>query len=81
MIKITVCIGSSCHIKGSRQVVEQLQYLIAENNLGEKVELGGTFCMGQCQKGVCVKVNEDLHSVTPDSVSDFFASEILAKVN
>ena len=81
MIKITVCIGSSCHIKGSRQVVEQLQYLIAENNLGEKVELGGTFCMGQCQKGVCVKVNEDLYSVTPDSVNDFFASEILAKVN
>ena len=37
MIKITVCIGSSCHIKGSRQVVEQLQYLIAENNLGENV--------------------------------------------
>ena len=81
MLKITVCIGSSCHIKGSRQVVEQLQYLIAENNLGEKVELGGTFCMGQCQKGVCVKVNDDLHSVTPDSVNDFFASEILAKVN
>ena len=81
MIKITVCIGSSCHIKGSRQVVEQLQYLIGENNLGEKVELGGTFCMGQCQKGVCVKVNDDLHSVTPDSVNDFFASEILAKVN
>ena len=81
MLKITVCIGSSCHIKGSRQVVEQLQYLIGENNLGEKVELGGTFCMGQCQKGVCVKVNDDLHSVTPDSVNDFFASEILAKVN
>ena len=81
MLKITVCIGSSCHIKGSRQVVEQLQYLIAENNLGDKVELGGTFCMGKCQQGVCVKVNDDLHSVTPDSVNDFFASEILAKVN
>ena len=47
MLKITVCIGSSCHIKGSRQVVEQLQYLIAENKLGDKVELGGTFCMGK----------------------------------
>ena len=40
MIKISVCIGSSCHIKGSRQVVEQLQYLISENKLGDKVELG-----------------------------------------
>ena len=80
MIKITVCIGSSCHIKGSRQVVEQLQYLIAENDLGEKVELGGTFCMGKCQQGVCVTVNDTLHSVTPETVGEFFANEILAKV-
>ena len=80
MIKITVCIGSSCHIKGSRQVVEQLQYLIAENNLGDKVELGGTFCMGKCQQGVCVTVNDSFHSVTPETVEEFFAKEVLAKV-
>ena len=80
MLKITVCIGSSCHIKGSRQVVEQLQYLIAENNLGEKVELGGTFCMGKCQQGVCVTVNDSFHSVTPETVAEFFTKEILAKV-
>ena len=80
MLKITVCIGSSCHIKGSRQVVEQLQKLIAENELGEKVELSGTFCMGQCQQGVCVTVNDAFHSVTPENVGDFFAREVLAKV-
>ena len=80
MLKITVCIGSSCHIKGSRQVVEQLQALIAENNLGEKVELSGTFCMGECQQGVCVKVNDAFHSVTPENVGEFFAKEVLAKV-
>jgi len=80
MLKITVCIGSSCHIKGSRQVVEQLQYLIAKNKLGEKVELGGTFCMGKCQQGVCVTVDDSFHSVSPDTVEEFFAKEILAKV-
>jgi len=80
MLKITVCIGSSCHIKGSRQVVEQLQYLIAENKLGDKVELGGTFCMGKCQQGVCVTVNDAFYSVTPDTVEEFFAKEVLAKV-
>ena len=80
MLKVTVCIGSSCHIKGSRQVVEQLQALIADNNLGEKVDLGGTFCMGQCQQGVCVSVNDTVHSVTPETVNEFFAKEILAKV-
>ena len=80
MLKITVCIGSSCHIKGSRQVVEQLQYLISKNDLGEKVELGGTFCMGKCQQGVCVTVNDDFHSVTPESVDEFFNKEVLTKV-
>ena len=79
-MKVTVCIGSSCHIKGSRQVVEQLQYLIAENNLGDKVELGGTFCMGKCQQGVCVTVDDAFHSVTPEDVHEFFEKNIKAKV-
>ncbi len=79
-MKITVCIGSSCHIKGSRSVVEQLQYLIAENNLTDKVELGGTFCMDKCQQGVCVSVDGEFHSVTPDTVADFFEKEVKAKL-
>ena len=79
-MKVTVCIGSSCHIKGSRQVVEQLQYLVSQNNLGDKVELGGTFCMGQCQQGVCVTVDDAFFSVTPETVGEFFDKEIKAKV-
>ena len=80
MIKVTVCIGSSCHIKGSRPVVEQLQQLIAEHGVGDRVELGGTFCMGNCQQGVCVTVDNDFYSVTPDSVAEFFATEIQTRV-
>ena len=79
-MKVTVCIGSSCHIKGSRQVVEGLQYLIAKEDLGDKVELGGTFCMGKCQQGVCVTVDDNFFSVTPDTIKEFFDKEIKAKV-
>ena len=79
-MKITVCIGSSCHIKGSRQVVTQLQYLIEQNHLGDKVELGGTFCMGKCQQGVCVAVDGEFFSVSPETVSAFFEKEIRARV-
>lgn len=75
-MKVVVCIGSSCHIKGSRQVVERLQNLIAENNLGDVVELGGTFCMGKCQQGVCVTVDEEFYSVTPETVEEFFNNNI-----
>ena len=79
-MKVTVCIGSSCHIKGSRQVVEQLQYLINEAGVGDEVELAGTFCMGKCQQGVCVTVDDEFHSVTPDNVKEFFEENILKKV-
>lgn len=80
MIKITVCIGSSCHIKGSRRVVEQLQQLIAEKSLDGKVELCGTFCLGKCQQGVCVSVEDAFYSVSPETTEEFFEKEILARV-
>ena len=78
-MKVTVCIGSSCHIKGSRQVVERLQHLIAQEKLGDRVELVGTFCMGKCQEGVCVTVDDRFFSVSPDTVDGFFENEIKAK--
>ena len=78
-MKVTVCLGSSCHIKGSRQVVERLQHLIAQEKLGDRVELGGTFCMGKCQEGVCVTVDDRFFSVSPDTVDGFFENEIKAK--
>lgn len=79
-MKVTVCIGSSCHIKGSRQVVEELQRLIAANNLGDKVELSGTFCMGRCQEGVCVTADDEFFSVLPDNVDEFFEKNVLARI-
>lgn len=79
-MKITVCIGSSCHLKGSRQVVEQLQYLIAKENLKDVVELSGTFCMGNCQKGVCVTLGDKIFSLTPETTKNFFEEEVLSKI-
>ncbi len=75
-MNIKVCVGSSCHLKGSRQVVETIQQLIAENNLKNKVELAGAFCMGKCQQGVCVSVEDSVFSVTPENVDAFFEKEV-----
>ena len=79
-MKMTVCIGSSCHIKGSRQVVEGLRVRIAEQNLGDKVELAGTFCMGKCQLGVCVAIGNEVFSVTPETIDEFFQNEVLRRI-
>ena len=79
-MKVTVCIGSSCHIKGSRKVVEKLQSLISENGLSDKVELSGSFCMGKCRQGVCVTADNEFYSVSPDVVEAFFLENILNKL-
>lgn len=78
--KVTICIGSSCHLKGSRQVIEGLQKLVADNKLDEKVELGGAFCMKNCVNGVSVTVDGKLCSVSPETVDEFFDSEIKSKL-
>lgn len=80
MIKIKVCIGSACHVKGSRRVVEGLQFQIAENKLKDKINLGGVFCMGKCKDGVCVTVDDKFYSVKPEEVKDFFTKEVLPLV-
>ena len=79
-MKITVCIGSSCHLKGSRQVVEKLQALIAENGLKEKIDLAGTFCMGNCQHGVCVTLDGAPYSLSPETTRAFFDEHVRGKV-
>jgi NADH:ubiquinone oxidoreductase subunit E len=81
-LTVTICIGSSCHLKGSRDVIRILERLVSLHHLENQVTLQGSFCMGECTKnGVCVKVDDNMFSVTPTSVEEFFENQILKKVN
>ena len=79
-MKITICIGSSCHLKGSRPIIEEMQRLVERNNLKDKIELCGAFCMGDCVNGVSVKIDDELFSVKPDTVKEFFENEVLKRI-
>lgn len=79
-MKVIVCIGSSCHLRGSQKIVERLQALIAEHQLQDKVDLAATFCTGHCQEGVCTTVDGALHSLTPEKTDEFFQQEILKRL-
>ena len=78
---ITVCLGSACHVKGSHYVLEGLQSLIKEHHVEGDVKLDGTFCTGNCQKGVCVTIGDTLYSLTPETTTQFFETEVLAKLH
>ncbi len=79
-MKITVCIGSSCHVKGSQQVIEQLKQVLCQRGLNDQVSLTGAFCMGDCMNGVCVKINDTIFSVHREKVIDFFDTEVQTRL-
>ena len=79
---IQVCVGSSCHIKGSPEIVELLQKKIEEENLGNEVTLVGSFCIGKCNRvGVTVQVDDDIHTgITRENFKEFFEEHIAKKL-
>ncbi|MEW5816625.1 MAG: (2Fe-2S) ferredoxin domain-containing protein [Spirochaetota bacterium] len=59
MITVTVCVGSSCHIKGARDVIVRFNELLKRHGLGDKIELMGSFCMERCGKGINWQINDE----------------------
>ena len=79
---IQICVGSSCHLKGSEQIVELFQKAIEERNLADKITLAGSFCIGRCNReGVTVQIDDEIITgVTPETFENFFETEILPKL-
>ena len=79
-MRVTICIGSACHLKGSREIIAKLQNLVAQNKFEDKVDLNGSFCSGNCMNGVSVTVDGELFSLKPETTEDFFEKEIKGRI-
>ena len=79
---IQVCVGSSCHLKGSPEIVELLQKAVEEYHLVGEVTLAGSFCIGKCNRvGVTIQVDDDIHvGITKENFKEFLQENILNKL-
>ncbi len=79
---IQICVGSSCHIKGSAEIVELFEKAIEEHSLQDEITLAGSFCVGKCNRvGVTVQIDDDIHTgVTKEDFKEFFAENVLNKI-
>ncbi len=77
---LAICIGSSCHLKGSKKVAMTFERLISEHEVRDKINYYATFCLGNCQKGVCVSIDKQIFSVTPEIAEEFFEKEVLSRI-
>ena len=77
-MEIYICIGSSCHLKGSYNIIQAFKQLIAEHQLGDKVSLNASFCLGHCQDGVTAKIDgEIVTGLSVDNVKEVFEEKVL----
>lgn len=78
MITVTVCVGSSCHIKGARDLINSFNDFLAREKLEDKVELKGSFCMERCGEGINWKINDEtLTSPNVEEGTEIFRKKIL----
>ncbi len=78
MIELSVCIGSSCHIKGSYNVIQIFQQMIEENSLHDRIGLKTNFCMRRCNcNGIAVSVNGQAFDLTPETAREFLTTEVI----
>ena len=79
---IQVCVGSSCHLKGSPEIVEFLQKAVEEYHLEDEVTLAGSFCIGKCNRvGVTIQVDDDIHvGITKENFKEFLQENVLNKL-
>ena len=79
---IQVCVGSSCHLKGSPEIVELLQKAVEEYHLEDEVTLAGSFCIGKCNLvGVTIQVDDDIHvGITKENLKEFLQENVLNKL-
>ncbi|HHZ06343.1 MAG TPA: (2Fe-2S) ferredoxin domain-containing protein [Clostridiales bacterium] len=80
MMKVYVCVGSSCHLKGSYDIINLMKENIAKNGLEDTVELSGAFCLGKCTEGVSIKVEDEvICGVSKENFNEIFDKYILKK--
>lgn len=92
MINIKVCVGSSCHLKGSPSVIEELKNIIKKYDVEDLVELQASFCLGFCSQAVSIEIDgfenhgidKDaiiLHGVNKDNVEEMFVKNVYSLLN
>ena len=80
-MNIYICVGSSCHLKGSYNIITLMKDALEKNNLTDKVNVSAAFCLGRCTNGVTIKVDDEIITgVSPENFNEIFEQHVLKKV-
>jgi len=58
--KIRVCVGTSCYLRGSQDILAKTLQMVEENAWGSHFDIAATFCSEKCDKGPNVSVGDNV---------------------
>lgn len=82
-MKVELCLGSSCHVKGARNIYLMLKEALERDGLTDRIELVGSLCLGACKtsSGANVKVDDDIvKGITADNFEQFYQTRIKSNI-
>jgi len=69
--QIQVCVGTSCYLRGARDILRRLSEEIEARGLESAVDLRAAFCLEQCDRGPNVRINGcERCGVTPEQAPE-----------
>lgn len=78
MLKISICFGSACHLRGAYSVLNTFKVLFDKYNISGSVDMEGDFCQGRCNEGVLIKINDEIiTNVAVENVNEIFRQKVL----
>ncbi len=82
MLIVQICVGSSCYLKGSQEIVEKFEKAVKDHKLEDKVVLSGSFCTGSCNReGVTIHIDDKVFTkIKPENFDSFFEENVLSVV-
>ena len=80
-MKIEICVGSSCHVRGSYEVVKNVEAFVKNQELEQEIELKGCFCMGHCTEGVSIKIEGSVFQVSEETVIECLEEKLRERKN
>ncbi|OGH97974.1 MAG: hypothetical protein A2287_10735 [Candidatus Melainabacteria bacterium RIFOXYA12_FULL_32_12] len=78
-MKVKICVGSSCYLKGAEKIIQHLQSVINELDINADIELAGAFCLGNCGDGIAISINDNIKHITTPEEAETLLKEIAKK--
>ncbi len=79
-LKVNVCVGTNCFLKGSQTILHDLIEQVETNQLEDQVDVSASFCFEKCEHGPTVSfAGEKIHHCTAAQACAAMQAKLKAK--